>query len=103
MQQQSNLSSLPLEAEQVLRGLKALTINPFYQCLVEEAREVAQRQLAEIMQDEGTNIPAHFKAIGFVNGLEHFKNILQEKLEYYKKKAEEDHVTQEPNLIKSGE
>lgn len=59
---------------------------------MEEARQLAERQLAEVMQDDGTNIPQHFKAIGVVNGLELFKNILIEKLEYYNQKVQEEHV-----------
>lgn len=59
---------------------------------MEEARQLAERQLAEVMQDDGNNIPQHFKAIGVVNGLEQFKNILMEKLEYYNQKVQEEHV-----------
>jgi len=52
------------------------------------------------MADDGTNIPQHFKAIGFVNGLGHFTNILQAKLDEYKEKAEKDNE-EKPNSIQS--
>ena len=61
---------------------------------------MAQRQLVEVMADDGTNIPQHFKAIGFVNGLGHFTNILQAKLDEYKEKAEKDNE-EKPNSIQS--
>ena len=53
---------------------------------------MAFRQSAEIMEADGTNVHATFKAIGFVNGLEHFKNILSEKLEYYTQNTKEEYV-----------
>jgi len=52
------------------------------------------------MEDDGTNIPQHFKAIGFVNGLEYFTRILQAKLTEYKEKAEKDNE-EKPNSIQS--
>ena len=61
---------------------------------------MAQRQLVEVMEDDGTNIPQHFKAIGFVNGLEYFTRILQAKLTEYKEKAEKDNE-EKPNSIQS--
>ncbi len=76
----------------MLRGLKALAVNPFYLLLVQEAQEMANRQLAEIMSDDGTNIPQHFKAVGFVNGLEQFKSILDEKIAHYQQKTKEDYA-----------
>jgi hypothetical protein len=60
---------------------------------LEEANEVAQRQLVEVMAADGTNTHATFKAIGLVNGLEiAMKDILQEKIEYYSQKTKEENV-----------
>ncbi len=49
---------------------------------------MAHRQLQEVLEDDGTNVPRHFKAIGFVNGLEMYQQILAEQIELYKQKAE---------------
>jgi len=57
----------------------------------------------EILADDGTNIPQHFKAIGFVNGLEKaIKEILDEKITYYQQKTKEDYAEKPIDSIESG-
>jgi hypothetical protein len=43
-----------------------------------------------VLADDGTNTNAHFKAIGYVNGLSAFIELLNEKIAYYAQKAKEE-------------
>ena len=78
---------MPSEAESCLRGLVALRDNPFYRHLVHEALETANLQLQEVLDDDGVNTNKHYKAIGFVNGLQKFNDILTEQIALYGEKA----------------
>ena len=51
---------------------------------------MASRQLQEVLQDDGTNTHAHFKAIGYVNGLSAFIELLNEQIVLYAQKAKEE-------------
>lgn len=54
-----------------------------------EAKEAANQQLQELLADDGQSIPKHFKAVGFVNGLEYFRGIIDSKIVEYQEKAKE--------------
>jgi len=92
---------LPSDPEQCLRGLRNLAENLFYRHLVQEAMELAQQQLREVMEDSGENIPVHFKAIGFVNGLQRFADILNEQITLYNEKARAQRE-EAPNITQPG-